>query len=97
MRYSQNSCGLLSCDVSPLTMDTVKQSIARATAKRIISIIFILLTSYIIHLNLPFFMITVISAIRDDDVVEEVDAHQTTGVLDRTGEVVIHIAGFQAA
>ena len=35
-------------------------------------------------------MITIIGAIGDDDVVEEADAHQFAGILDRVGEVVVH-------
>ena len=42
-------------------------------------------------------MVTVISTISDDDVVEEADAHQAAGILDRVGEVVVHSTGIQTA
>ena len=40
-------------------------------------------------------MIAVIGAIRDDDVIKEMNTHQAAGFLDREGQVVIHIAGPQ--
>ena len=42
-------------------------------------------------------MITVVGTIGDDDVVEEADAHQFAGILDRVGEVVVHTTGRKIA
>ena len=43
------------------------------------------------------FCITVVGPVGDDDVVEDVDAHQSAGFLDRVGELVVHAAGSQAS
>ena len=55
-------------------------------------------TLSVLHsLNLPFFMIAIVGAISNDDVIEESDAHQAAGILDSVCEVVVHTAGFQTA
>ena len=42
-------------------------------------------------------MIAVVGTIGDDDMVEKADAHQATGILNGVSEVVVHLAGVQAA
>ena len=42
-------------------------------------------------------MVAEIGAIGDDDVVEEVDAHEAAGLLDAAGQVVIVLTGAEVA
>lgn len=41
-------------------------------------------------------MVAVVAAVGDDDVIEELDAHDGAGLLDASRQVVVGLAGAQA-